>query len=431
MSLNSFAAEPTIQQQRVSLILKAFNNRPENLIRPLVESDIHMGPAGGRVDVNDKAKFSYYIHIAEANDMKSAITLIPMATSRFTPTYYQTDAWWDAHKTELEDAKLKGLPAPKQDMDEVMQWLQEMKLSTNPDVIEINGANGQVRYSKLQTYLLDFYLSKLAKNDKIILFRGAEKPDEISSWQKGVTPRGARYWTPTANYAWRYARKNTKFLDELLANKTPLFKFEIPVTQFKLMVDRKWQQLTLGTELTKKVHDSFDRTGNFQDQLQNNDPYLGEGHFGVEFELRANRQGSADMANFYKGAITIEDLVNDRVSVIERTQERLIKQNSTAKEKYDLLFSQRVERVKQEGMILIALQENYTPETVQLLLSQLIQRSPELVNIDGTDFNSWVRKNIELKAKTGLKATSITEQIQDLKKRLYRKSIPILCEGLF
>lgn len=425
------ATESTIQQHRVSLILKAFNSRLENLVRPLIESDIHMGPTGGRVDVNDKAKFSYYIHIADANDVKSEITLIPMATSRFTPTYYQTDDWWDAHKTEIEQAKLKNQPAPKQDMNEVMQWLQDMKLSTNPDVIEISGATGQVQYTKLQTFLLDFYLKNNVKDGKITLFRGAEKAGEISAWQKGETPRGARYWTPTANYAWRYARKNTNFLDELLLKQTPLFKFEIPVEQFKTMVDRKWQQMTLGTELTKKVHDSFDRTGTFQDQLQNNNPYLGEGRFGVEFELRANRDGAASMAAYYKGPVTIEDLVFDRIAVIERTQARLVKQDISNKAKLENLFSSRIERVKQEGKIIIALQENYSVETVQALLQNLNRQSPEFVNIDGTDFTLWVSKRVAAKSKLDLKTSPFMEQIEQLNNRFAKKVNLIRCEGLF
>ena len=50
-------------QLRKELILKAFNSKPENLIAPIEISDIELGPYEGRVVVNKKAKFTYYIHI--------------------------------------------------------------------------------------------------------------------------------------------------------------------------------------------------------------------------------------------------------------------------------------------------------------------------------------------------------------------------------
>ncbi|RYZ64610.1 MAG: hypothetical protein EOP09_15665, partial [Proteobacteria bacterium] len=78
-------ADPSVNAIRTELIVKAFNAKPENLIRPLTAQDIRLGDRDGRADVNEIAKLSYYIHIDKSLDAKSPITMIPMATSRFTP----------------------------------------------------------------------------------------------------------------------------------------------------------------------------------------------------------------------------------------------------------------------------------------------------------------------------------------------------------
>lgn len=154
-SLQVFATD--LIQQRKEMILKAFNAKPENLIEPLELSDIELGAYEGRVVVNKKAKFTYYVHVSEATNANSEIVLIPMSTSRYTPTYYQTDEWWDAHKVEMDAAKREGRPMPKQDMNEVATWLEEMKLTTNPDVIVIS-KNKTVSRKPLQEHLFDIYI---------------------------------------------------------------------------------------------------------------------------------------------------------------------------------------------------------------------------------------------------------------------------------
>ena len=266
---SSLVQAQSIEQVRTELILKAFNDKPQDLIRPLVATDIELGRIDGRIDVNEKAKFSYFLNIDRMTDINSPMTLIPMATSRYTPTYYQTDEFWEANKEAMAKAKADGTPGPKQDMNEVEAWLKEMKLSTNPDVIFIDPVLNKIERTPLQTFLFDHYKKNYVKDGYITLFRGAEKQGEFQSWSKGEVPRGVRYWTPTANYAWRYARKNTNFIDELVAGEAPLFKFKIPVAEFEAMVMRTWPRLTLGTELTKSAHRSFDSGKQFTDDLTN------------------------------------------------------------------------------------------------------------------------------------------------------------------
>ena len=87
-------------RDRAAKIIEAFNQKPESLIAPLTAASVRLVGGVGRVDVNPKAKFSYYAQTEEATNPHSKILLIPMATSRFTPTYYQTDEWWDAHNDQ-------------------------------------------------------------------------------------------------------------------------------------------------------------------------------------------------------------------------------------------------------------------------------------------------------------------------------------------
>jgi hypothetical protein len=392
--IGSLVQAQSIEQTRTDLILKAFNAKPQDLIRPLVATDIELGRIDGRVNVNEKAKFSYFLDIQHTSDAQSRMTLIPMATSRYTPTYYQTDEFWEANKDAMAKAKADGTTGPKQDMNEVEAWLKEMKLSTNPDVIAIDPATNKIERTPLQKFLFEQYKNNYVKDGYITLFRGAEKQGEFQSWSKGEVPRGVRYWTPTANYAWRYARKNTNFLDELVAGQAPLFKFKIPVKQFEAMVMKAWPHLTLGTELTKSAHRSFDSARQFTDDLTNGQAYLGEGHYGVEFELRANRSGAAEMVQFFKGAVTIQDLVQDRTNVLKLTRHRLLEKNPENKTSIESLFDLRIKRIETEGKILSGIMNKIPAAELNKMLSEMPYGSAEITNIVGVNFNSWARNKI-------------------------------------
>lgn len=384
----------SLKKIRTDLILKAFNSRPDLLLRPLVESDVHLADSNGRVDVNEKAKFSYYIQIGSANDVNSEIILIPMATSRYTPTYYQTDDWWDAHKQEIELARKQGRTPPKQEQVEVQAWLEEMKLNSNPDVITIQPTTGQITRKPIQDYLLDYYLKTYSQDGYIYLYRGAEKVDELQGWLQKTTPKGVRYWTPTANYAWRYARKNTNFVNDLLKKSTPLFKFRIPVNEFIAMTKKRWPQLTLGTELTKHAHDSFEQTGQFTDHLFSGSIFLGEGHYGVEFELRANRSGAQQMPKYFVGAVTIEDLVFDRIQVLSRTIERLQNADPVNYGKMIEILKGRIQVVRAEGKLIRALQEGFSESVILKINAELSGKRLEVLNIDGFYLSTWLMDTI-------------------------------------
>jgi hypothetical protein len=409
---------------RTDLILKAFNDKPQDLIRPLVATDIELGRIDGRIDVNEKAKFSYFLNIDRMADVKSPMTLIPMATSRYTPTYYQTDEFWEANKEAMAKAKAEGKAGPKQDMNEVEAWLKEMKLSTNPDVIVIDPVSNKIERTPLQTFLFDHYKKNYVKDGYITLFRGAEKQGEFQSWSKGEVPRGVRYWTPTANYAWRYARKNANFIDELVAGEAPLFKFKIPVAEFEAMVMRTWPRLTLGTELTKSAHRSFDSGKQFTDDLTNGQAYLGEGHYGVEFELRSNRSGAQDMVKYFKGAVTIQDLAQDRISVLNLTAQRLIEKNPENKTQIENSFSVRVKRVQSEEKIISGIINKISSVELNQMMKEMPSGSAEITNIVGVNFNSWAREKISLIAheEMTLKATKEVQKASAGTKT---------CEGLF
>lgn len=381
-----------INKYRTELIVKAFNSKSESLISPISNEQVHLGVRDGRVDVNPKTKFSYFIQISEMSNINSDMILIPMATSRYTPTYYQTDDWWDAHKDEIAKAKANGTAMPKQDMNEVIQWLEDMKLSTNPDVIRIKGKSGQIERQPLQDFLLDHYLKYYAHDGYITLYRGAEKAGEIDSWKNGKVPRGARYWTPNATYAWRYGRKNLNFLDELLKNETPLFKFKIPVNDFKSMVQRKWQRLTLGTELTKNAHQSFDRNNEFIDHLTGL-PYPGEGTYGVEFELRSNKAGAQDMIHYFKGPVTIDDLANDRLTVLTKTFKRLIQQNPENESQLKHALDSRIKQIYLEKEIINQIKTKNKSIHFDELLNTIDPHRSEIVDIDGLNFKDWAFKN--------------------------------------
>jgi hypothetical protein len=112
----------------------------------------------------------------------------------------------------------------------------------------------------------------------------------------------------------------------LLKNQAPLFRFEIPVEDFKLMVNHRWPRLVLGTELTKNAHQIFDRSRYFGDHLYSGLPFLGWGPLGVELEVRSTRAGAQEMVRYFKRAVTIDDLVKDRTRVLKAASQRLVQQ---------------------------------------------------------------------------------------------------------
>ena len=370
--------------QRTDRVLKALNSRSDQWIEPVKAENIKIIDGVGRADVNLKSKFSYYIHTENPSDPNSKMILIPMATSRYTPTYYQTDDWWDANKAALDEAKRNGTPAPRQDMNEVAAWLESMKLSTNPLVFVI-GADGKLETPRLQDFLYQHYLNRFAKNGKITLFRGGEKVTETGDWLANKRPRGVRYWTPTAAYAWRYARKNPNFLTDLIDGKAPLYVFELPVSDFANMVNRKWPQLTLGTELTKNAHNAFDRSGKFLDHLTGNQDFMGIGDIGVEFEVRSNAKGADMMVNYFKRPISVEDLLNDRIQLLERAQSRMIKTHPADELGIREKYQKRIQDANLEAEIMIALREKETQSHVKALLAKLSSGARELANTDFAD----------------------------------------------
>lgn len=373
-----------IDADRVKMIVDAFNQRPETLIEPLTNDGVRLKNGVGRADVNKKAKFSYYVQTENPSDSMSKITLIPMATSRFTPTYYQTDEWWDAHKDQK--------PMPRQPMEEVAAWLTEMKLTSNPDVLTIDPKTKLVHRQPLQEFLLNHHLNKYVRNGKITVYRGAERAGEADHWNSGQRPASVRYWTPTANYAWRYARKNLGFVSELLDGKAPLLTFDVPVEDFKAMVMRRWPRLTLGTELTKKAHESFDREGVFKDHLAGGKDFLGEGTYGVEFEIRSNRAGADDMLRYYRGTIGIEELASDRIRVIREATERTIRQRPEEKQALDQQAEQRIKTIQDEARVLLLLKNKGDVEEIHSAVRRI--QYGEMTQIDGFSLSQLAEDRI-------------------------------------
>jgi hypothetical protein len=377
------------------LILKALNSKPQLWIEPITSEDIQVKGGAGRVDVNKKSKFSYYVHIEEPNNKDSRILLIPMATSRYTPTYYQSDDWWDAHKEEIEAAKREGKPAPRQDMNEVAAWLTEMKLSTNPFVFEISAGGAVQKQLPLQDFLLQFYRKNFYRKGFVRLYRGGEKLTETDDWLSGKRPRGARYWTPTAAYAWRYGRKNRNFLTDLIAGRAPLYVFDVPIAEFESMVNRRWQRLVLGTELTKNAHTSFDQSGAFLDHLAGNSDFMGIGSIGLEFEIRSNSKGANLMLEHFQRPISVEELAADRISVLEKTLERMKRWSPEKSEELEASYSKRIHQVKLESQIMVGIRDRAPQSALRPFIEQLPSYSFEIANIDGINFKQFATEELQ------------------------------------
>lgn len=388
-------AQTAEDSARAEAVLRALNSFPNEWIEPITLEDIKINGGAGRVDVNKKSKFSYYIHVEEPSNPSSKISLIPMATSRYTPTYYQTDAWWDANQAEIAAAKREGRPAPRQDMNEVAEWLKSMKLSTNPLVFEIE-PNGRVISSRLQDYLFNQYKKMFFKDGHVRLYRGGEKITETDDWIAGRRPRGVRYWTPTATYAWRYARKNPNFIRDLIAGRAPLYVFDLTEAAFSDMVNRRWPRLVLGTELTKNAHDSFDRSGRYMDHFSGGQyDFMGIGSLGVEFEIRSNSKGADQMVEHFKRSITIEELTSDRVTVLRNTLKRLQKWRPQESANLEQTYNGRIEHATLEGQIMVGIRDKHDKAELHALLERLNERSPEMTYLDGINFKQFAREEID------------------------------------
>ena len=412
-----FAAQSDLDQMRVDMIVKAFNSKPNEFVEPITASEVKIKNGVGRADLNKKVKYSYYINTERPSDPKSPIVMIPMATSRYAPTYYQTDEWWDAHKAELDAAKRNGTQAPRQDSKEVAAWLKENKLSTNPLVFKIN-ENKIVETQRLQDFLYDYYEKNFAKDGKITLYRGGEKETETQDWLRGVRPRGVRYWSPTANYAWRYARKNNNFMNDLLDGKPPIYVFELSMQEFwRLTHEGRYPDLTLGTELTKLAHRNFDSRGVFTDDLSGGKDYMGIGKLGVEFELRSNSAGAKAMTPHFKRAITIEELVKDRVQIIRDTAERLVKMRPTEEGDIRKDFLARERQTILEGKIIYAVQNKLSQPTITELLDQWKPGRPSQEITDtfsGSDFRALVLTKAENAPKDSLNKAAELQHLEDV-----------------
>lgn len=392
-----FAQDKSADEIRRDLIVKAFQANAQEFVDEVTAEDIRIKDGSGRADVNKKVKYSYYIHTENPADPKSPIVLIPMATSRYAPTYYQTDEWWDAHKAEIDAAKAKGVRPPQQDSAEVAAWLKEMKLSTNPIVLKID-ANQRISSVRLQEYLSDYYIQNFAQDGKVTLYRGGERETETGDWLRGVRPKGSRYWTPTANYGWRYARKNATFLKDLINGKPAIYVFEVPLAEFKRLTrEGRYPDLTLGTELTKQAHNNFDMRGTFTDNIGGGLDYMGIGKVGVEFEVRSNSAGANSMAQYFKRVITIQELVTDRVKIIRETSARVQKMRPANAEQTRAAFLAREEKTVIEGKLLYAVQNNFSKEAAVAMLSAYRSaRGPaELTDsLSGENFESLINQKI-------------------------------------
>ncbi|MBC7458407.1 MAG: hypothetical protein H7235_09025, partial [Bdellovibrionaceae bacterium] len=171
-------------------------------------------------------------------------------------------------------------------------------------------------------------------------------------------------------------------------------KFKVPLAEFEAMVVRTWPHLTLGTELTKSAHRSFDSGKQFTDDLTNGQAYLGEGHYAVEFELRSNRAGAQEMVKYFKGAVTIHDLAQDRMNVLNLTAKRLIEKTPENKSQIETSFNIRVKRVQFEEKIISGIINKISSVELKKMLNEMPSGSAEITNIAGVNFASWAHGKI-------------------------------------
>ena len=356
----------------------------KSLIPQAPEAGIKFGPAVGRIDVVKDVDFSYLAQFETVGTKRTL--LIPMATSRLEGGWIDSPEWWKAHETEIRDAKAQGKPLPHQDRHEVSAWLSASGLSTNPDVIIVE--NAVTKRVPLQDFLVQHIKDHSSGDGFIDLYRGAERGDEAASWRGHMRPRGARYWTPSATYAWRYGRKNQGFLRSLIKGDAPVLKFRVPVGDLKRLVkNHNW---VLGTELPKPAHLAFDTSGEFMDHLTGS-VYVGEGDITPEIELRARSAGADAFIPYYQGQVGIEDLAKDRVKKIELTITRVQKQTRPNTSALVEKLQSRITRTKAEMDILVGIRDHAAFDRINQLLSALPPGNAEIANVDGDSLEQLVQ----------------------------------------
>lgn len=351
---------------RKKMIMEALPNVPE--------SNIIIKNGAGRVVSNKEFKMSYYIRTINPQDPMSKVQLIPMATSRYDRFNYNTDEWWDKYG----EARMRGEKVPHEDADEVAKFLKKNNLSTNPDV-HILQANQKSKSVKLKDFLLERYLEMYSEGKDVVLYRGIGKMEELGVWRTGTVPRGVRYWTPNANYAWRYARKRENFITNLISDNAPIVKFKIPKEEFVEMVRRN--EVVLGTELPKSAHQIFDSAAEFGDNL-NGLSYLGDGKLGVEHEIRFRKRGREKLPKYFVGAVTPSDLGIERIKTLNEAYARLIDSKPAQAEKLIAEMNSRIIRVKAEMEILGMMDQNIPHDRVMEKFNALAGGGDEIIHND-------------------------------------------------
>ncbi len=350
----------------------------------------------GKIDSNPKVKLSYFVYTAEPNNPRSPTLLVPLATSRFDRYNYSTDEWWDANKQAIEKSLRDGTPKPRQDPAEVARYLQQNGLSVNPDVYTVYpaspGRTASISKQQLREFLLNYHLRRYQGSPYVTMYRGGEKPGELNSWLRREYPRGARYWTIDATYAWRYARKNPKFLEELIEGRAPLFRFDIPKEVFI-----KWVRngmIVLGSELTRTAHRSYTQYGRFVDHLTPGDFYLGDGTLGLEMEMRPRRSARQEMAQYFTEAISIEDMASKWRDQLKRGYERLEKAYPEAADSLQKEYQRRLQMVHAEEALMQSVRMGATADYMTEQLKKMPQGSAEFSNVDYTSLTSVVKGKI-------------------------------------
>jgi hypothetical protein len=168
-----------------------------------------------------------------------------------------------------------------------------------------------------------------------------------------------------------------------MQDQAPVFKFSMPIDAFKDVVLRG--HLILGTELTKHAHDSFAANHTFTDQLTGYD-YLGEGKYGLEFEIRGDGAGRMNFPHYFAGAATTDDLANGRIKDIHTTTSRLVLQRPADEAKLRAIETSRMKRVESERKILKLVHDGADPKLIAAAVALLDPTAPaEIANIDGVN----------------------------------------------
>lgn len=315
----SHALALTDEEIKALLAKAGVNARAENIA-------IRQGQ--GRIDLDPANKKSLYVFTPNPQDPASPTFLIPLSTVRFSSNRYHTPAWWEANGAALAESRAQRSTAPREDGEAVRRYLQQHNLSTNPDVVVLK-KDGLIETTPLKQFLLEEYKRQ---GSEVTLFRGSNRGTELAEWRAGRSGYGSEYYTPSATYAWRYARKTPgpPFLEALESNQAPLFEFKVPMAVFEQMVNDG--EVTLGVELPKSAHDAFQSGGQFRDVLYGNSLYLGDPRFGLEFEILATKTARNKLVPYFLGPISAERLGEEADKQIDGAMDRLRLQFPTSPE---------------------------------------------------------------------------------------------------